>query len=377
MSDMQGSPGGLDPDQQTQNQPLPGGSGMTSQPREGQTQSPMQQGQSIIDHEYARRVAAAAAMASLDQGNPSTSQGGLYTPSSVANIPSIPSTGQINTTQNPSHIPLLLSQIQNQQSSSQMSTYNVSGSSLNPMSFQTSPLEMKVNDKSKQKIWDDKYVDFELLYKEINNITGQPGGMTVTQLAPYGQNSIEIFNLQNHSKQKALSFPQWLKSFATFSAVYQMKNQTAGPQLMKHLNTVTDLYEQKSGWRYYDNNVRYKRSTMNWPWDVLHFQHWQIAKMMSSSDLYQNTSNSSNQQVGDRDDFRFPKGFCFAYHKGRYCNRGCGFKHACPKCDEDHMAINCRNKNRGNWRASRQEEKEDRKRKRDRSGDNSSKNRRA
>ncbi|CAH1778499.1 unnamed protein product [Owenia fusiformis] len=135
-------------------------------------------------------------MASLNQGNPSTSQGGLYTPSSVANIPSIPSTGQINMTQNPSHIPLLLSQIQNQLSSSQLSTYNVSGSSLNPMSFQTSPLEMKVSDKSKQKIWDDKYVDF------------QPGGMTVTQLTPNGQNSIEIFNLQNHTKQKALSFPQ-------------------------------------------------------------------------------------------------------------------------------------------------------------------------
>ncbi|CAH1788328.1 unnamed protein product [Owenia fusiformis] len=143
------------------------------------------------------------------------------------------------------------------------------------------------------------------------------------------------------------------------------KFTTSGPQLMKHLALVTELYQEKKGWRYYDCNFRNERAEGKWPWNVLHFQHWTTAKAMINNDITQGSQEENR-------DFRFPKGWCFQYHRGRFCNNKCGYKHTCPKCDEQHRGCYCTRERRpgGPQRQSKEEHND---RKRDYDGNYSSK----
>ena len=111
------------------------------------------------------------------------------------------------------------------------------------------PLDLKVPDIVKQKIWAKQYVDFDKLLD-------QPTPKTTSSLELYGNKLVTV----KQSKQIS-SIGQWCDAFNIFHTCYSRKYPHETPQLLSYLNTIKSLSQRNGDYLTYDREFRYMKAS--------------------------------------------------------------------------------------------------------------------
>ena len=220
------------------------------------------------------------------------------------------------------------------------------------------PLDLKVSEKTKQKIWSEQYIDIAtLLDPQINTQVG------LTILSDPGE---PIKFGPSKSTKTINSLGQWCSAFEIFITIYCQKNPGAISPLLTYMNTIKSLSHKNGDYIGYDRDFRYMKQTMNLAWDSIHTGLWLECR---DNGKYNKTVENRNRSKSNNDSFRpkngnakngqskiHPFGYCFRFHNYGKCGRAsCKFKHTCYECnDEQHAFIKCPKNKSGNSNSSEQ-----------------------
>ena len=120
------------------------------------------------------------------------------------------------------------------------------------------PLDARVSDKIKAKIWNHEYIDFGTLI--ANPVLENKFSITVGNAESGATPSL---CLEPVSKPKQIaSIEMWNSCFLIFVGVYTSKYPTEAPALMKYEEIIQDLAARGHNWRYYDQNFRFLRLSL-------------------------------------------------------------------------------------------------------------------
>ena len=201
------------------------------------------------------------------------------------------------------------------------------------------PIDLKVNEKIRQKIWSDQFIDLaSLLDPQVNSeigitITGDPGE--------------PLKFTQNKSNKTIGNLGQWCSAFEIFITIYCQKRPQDLSPLMSYMNAIKTLSHKGGDYFTYDREFRYMRQNSNLPWDLVHSGLWlecrdKNPKMSNRNKSSSNTDNfrGKSQQGKTK---QHPFGYCFRFHNFGKCGRSsCKFKHTCYEChDEAHSFSRC------------------------------------
>ena len=203
------------------------------------------------------------------------------------------------------------------------------------------PIDLKVTDKQKQKIWGDQYIDL------------------ATLLDPHQSSQIELTIVSNpgepihfgpSKKPKTINnLGQWCSAFEIFISVYCQKTPTAICPLLTYMKDVKLLAHKDGDYLTYDREFRMMRETLNIPWELVHNGLWLECRDTGARNKNKNTSHNMNDSFrGKGSNYKqsqnkHPVGYCFRYHSFGKCGRAsCLFKHECYECkDEKHPIFKC------------------------------------
>lgn len=202
------------------------------------------------------------------------------------------------------------------------------------------PVDLKINDKTRQKIWSDQYIDIaSLLDPQVHSEIG------ITIISDPGE---PLKFAQTKSNKIISSLGQWCTAFEIFITIYCQKQPQALSPLMSYMNSIKTLCHKGGDYIAYDREFRYMKQTVNLSWDTIHTGLW-----LECRDSGKNSKNNQKNKNNNSDNFRgktqnsktkqHPFGYCFRYHSFGKCGRSsCKFKHACYECsDEPHSFIRC------------------------------------
>ena len=197
------------------------------------------------------------------------------------------------------------------------------------------PVDARVTDKLREKIWKDEYIDF-------GSLLANPVYANRYQLAvqnPEGGPLPSLCIEPITKAKKITSIESWLNCFHIFVGIYTRRFPHEAPALMKYCDTVQDLAVRGHNWKYYDENFRFLRQAHRsaLPWDRIHDELWLKSNQVTQPRPFQTTSQG---RVPGKVDTT-PKGYCFCFHKGRKCAPGCAYKYQCYKCEGSHPVSNC------------------------------------
>ncbi|KAI8515695.1 hypothetical protein Bbelb_065080 [Branchiostoma belcheri] len=199
------------------------------------------------------------------------------------------------------------------------------------------PLDTGVSVMIKNKIWEDKFVDFKNLLPNSRprsqytvNLDSLEGSPTLTLASP------------SESNKQYLTLSQWSLAFSVYHYIYIQKHLARSPQLIMYSHLIRSLAERGAQWGKYDVLFRQLRhNTPNLPWDVPHMQLYVDAFNQFGSSP---TTSKPRQQHPQGNDNSLPRGYCFRYHiSGSYCPNAtnCPYKHTCPTCSGLHTKYTC------------------------------------
>ena len=205
------------------------------------------------------------------------------------------------------------------------------------------PIDLKVTDKQKQKIWGDQFIELAtLLDPQVHSeteftIVSKPG-----EPLHFGQSK----NLKSIN-----NLGQWCTAFEIFISVYCQKTPTAISPLLTYMNTIKTLAHRDGDYLLYDREFRMMKETNNIPWDLVHNGLWLECRDVrkNSRNSYKNKNNNTNDSFrsknsqGKQNQTKHPFGYCFRYHTYGKCGRAsCMFNHSCYECkDEKHPIFKC------------------------------------
>ena len=199
------------------------------------------------------------------------------------------------------------------------------------------PVDARVSEKLKSKIWANEYIDFgsllvNPLFENKYHVTFQnpPRGLTPS------------LSLESVVKPKRInSIEVWDKAFRIFVGVFTQRYPHEAPCLMKYSEIVHDLAVRGQNWRFYDENFRFLRQSnvSSYSWGHVNWELWLRSQPYQGR---QRTIDQSSVPSQSRSGpyLHIPRGFCYKFHKGVACS-GCAFKHTCFKCDGTHRASSC------------------------------------
>lgn len=222
-------------------------------------------------------------------------------------------------------------------------SYGESAPKLNPANLMSTPLAYHVNDRLKEKVVTDKYVDLKTLLPGNDN-----PGYTLKVDSSGNEPSI---HLASTAPTKSLSnIESWLTAFEIYHDIYIEAHPTKSPQLVKYQNKIRAL-NRKFGFqtaRYYDENFRLLRETNpDLDFAISHSEIWMTATTMHSQNPNQNSNFRPKSQSTISHTARTtkltPPGFCFAYHtQGVRCDKQpCKYNHFCFQCRGPHPIFKC------------------------------------
>ena len=197
------------------------------------------------------------------------------------------------------------------------------------------PLDVRVPDKIKAKIWNEEYIDFgtlienpELVNKySVTVSNAESGSMPSLCLEPVSE------------PKKITTIEAWSSCFLIFVGIYTSKYPAEVLALMKYGEIIQDLAARGHNWSYYDRNFRFlqQRQASAFPWGILHGE----LLLRAQSPITRKPQPEHATKPWVRANLpRVPAGFCFKYHLGLACS-GCSFKHSCYRCSGDHRATQC------------------------------------
>ena len=214
---------------------------------------------------------------------------------------------------------------------------SLSGESQVPTEFFSSPslpIDARVSEKLRAKIWNDEFFDLSALLS--NPIFEDRYQVTI---ANSDKEKIPSLCLEPVSKvKKHLSIETWLSCFRIFVGVYTSRRPHEAPALMKYGEVVQDLAARGGNWKFYDENFRFLRQAQpaSFPWGVIHWELW-----MRAQHSLKKRSDPAGQGRAKQQDQGTPKGYCFKYNRGVACDAGCAFKHLFYKCEGPHPVSRC------------------------------------
>ena len=200
------------------------------------------------------------------------------------------------------------------------------------------PIDSRVSDKLKLKIWNEAFVEFGSL---LSNPSLENKYQISFQNSDAGQPS--SFCLEPAPKpKKVLTIDMWLHAFHIFVGVYTKKHPSEAPALMKYGHTIQDLAARGQNWRFYDDNFRFLRQTQASivPWGSIHWELWLRSQYSQNKKLAAAPNYGPPTHARQGTPFQVPKGYCSKFHKGIPC-LGCDFKHSCFKCQGAHSSKHC------------------------------------
>ena len=196
------------------------------------------------------------------------------------------------------------------------------------------PIDARVSEKLRAKIWNNEFFDFSALLS--NPVFEDRYQVTITNS---DKEKIPSLCLEPVSKaKKHLSIETWLSCFHVFVGVYTSRCPHEAPALMKYGEVVQDLAARGGNWKFYDENFRFLRQAQpaSFPWGIIHWELWMRAQHSLKKQVHPAGQGRAKQQ-----DQGTPKGYCFKFHRGVACDAGCAFKHLCYKCEGTHPVSRC------------------------------------
>lgn len=196
------------------------------------------------------------------------------------------------------------------------------------------PVDARLSDKLRTKIWGQEYVDFGSLL--TNQVLDNQYQITVQNAASDTAPSLCIEPVTK--PKKITSIEAWISSFHVFVGVYTKKFPLEAPALMKYGEIIQDLAVRGHNWKFYDDNFCFLRQAHGalLPWDRIHGELW----LKSQNVLCKTSPPQFSAPLRTKPD-SIPKGYCFRFHKGHKCPQGCAFKYLCYRCEGSHVVTKC------------------------------------
>ena len=270
----------------------------------------------------------------------------------------------------------------------------IPGNNVEAVSYQ---LDRKVPDNIVQDIWDEKFIDLNILLEKSDDseqgliIKYSQPGEPLTLVPPKGKSQIE-------------SIKQWSQAFDVFHSVYSRKYPHQTHNLLTYAATVKDLAAQGGDYLKYDQEFRRARTRYGIPWEVPENIMWttcaqsglknhvnQVLAGIVATNPQPNFSNptpiphtpqpfpapflgslqtnqphtttqhipstkqlqlpsppnpkqSKDPITHDDSKIKHPAGFCYQFHNKGVCTREkCSYIHACwvPGCGREHSVYVC------------------------------------
>ena len=196
------------------------------------------------------------------------------------------------------------------------------------------PVDARVNEKTRQKIWNKEYVDLGTLL-----VTPHRQSRFQLTVNHAESNSSPSLVLEPAEKPKKItSIDLWLTAFNVYIGIYTSKHHTEAPALMKYVSIIRDLADRGHNWQFYDENFRFLRQShvASMPWGSIHSELWLRSHVSNNRASVGARAPTSQRARSD-----IPFGYCYRFHRGIYCSRNCNFKHSCFKCQGEHRVKDC------------------------------------
>ena len=200
------------------------------------------------------------------------------------------------------------------------------------------PLDLKLSDATKQKIWTNQYVEFDKLIDV-------PVTKTPSSLELVGGKLVTV----KPTKQIS-SIGQWCDAFNVYHTCYSRKFPHQTPELLSYLNIIKSLSQRNGDYITYDREFRFMRQTsdIGWGFDST---LWMECRDPPNKPSYNKTTSNSkpkNKRTPRTpplvDGKPVPNGFCHSFHGFGQCKRSdCKYSHMCFHfhCQQRHPACQC------------------------------------
>ena len=208
------------------------------------------------------------------------------------------------------------------------------------------PLDTKVTDKIRDKIWSNQYIDLGTLLDTHNEET--PALQIVSGVG-------ESLKLAPHKpSNKITSLGKWNDAFLVYFSVYTRKYPQEVTSMLSYMQLMKRLAYKGGDFVFYDKEYRHLRQRGQQGWEV-HPDLW-----LEARDVRGNTTGNNKPAKGPtkgyNSSFRgqaqagargsHPSGYCYKYHSSGRCSNmaNCTYKHVCYKasCGGKHPAYTCK-----------------------------------
>ena len=242
---------------------------------------------------------------------------------------------------------------------------SVSGDRLGGKTDVSYQLDRNIPHQLMQDIWEDKFVDLELLIDKKDDPTA-PMTLKSIQTDHLG----EIVQLVKPKPPKGITnIDQWSHAFNIYTSMYTRKYQSQTHNLLTYAAKVRELASKGGDYIRYDEEFRRSRSRYGTPWEIPDLQLWVDCNQAGLQTQVINIINSLNKsnninlpfqvpptninlpfQVPPTNDPKptkqsiHPNGACYTYHNQGRCGRtDCKFSHICYNkgCGQEHSVFTC------------------------------------
>ena len=206
---------------------------------------------------------------------------------------------------------------------------------IQPCSSASLPLDARVSDEIRAKIWAGEFIDLSLLLKP--SLT-QDSEYALSILGGVASPTIRVAPAKAKHNPIA-SFETWSQAFQMYMSVYLLSPMYVhdATKMLKYIEVIRGLAEQGGNWRAYDEAFRSLRVSRGWNWDSVNWELWFKA---SQPPVVRRQPGAAPFQVKGRSGG--PPGPCFTFNRGEYCPRdACHFAHRCKACGANHPFIRC------------------------------------
>ena len=195
------------------------------------------------------------------------------------------------------------------------------------------PIDSRVSDKLKAKIWNNEY--FEL--RALLTYTVHESRYQVTLARTTAEQLPSLYLEPIVKPRKIVTIETWLSCFHIFIAIYTRRHPHEAPPLMKYCGVIQDLAASGFNWCFYDENfcLLNQAQPSSFRWCNIHWELWMRAQHSTASKPQTLPGCLRSHEQG------IPKGFCVKFHRGVQCVPGCAFKHLCYKFEGPQKASQC------------------------------------
>ena len=222
-------------------------------------------------------------------------------------------------------------------------------------------LDRKIPQSVVQDIWDNKYVDLELLI-DNNEDPEAPMVFKAVNTNEYGQ----ILQVVKPKKPKGITnISQWSYAFDIYISLYTRKYYHETHNLLTYSNKVKQVHSKGGDFIKYDEEFRKSRAKYGIPWETPDLELLVECNQAGLQNQIINIINSLNKTTNvnlpfpaspfpatlpsDKPDLpkpRHPSGACYNFHNTGRCGRvRCNFSHLCYNtgCGQEHPVFKCSN----------------------------------